>query len=353
MAYIPPTPDIRRSRPELFMKHLPAGQDYPSEFRPHEAGSVLRQQREASAASWPELKQELLGMLQGQKPKYYTGTDLTEEEREHNKMVMAWHSPGGLSAIETGKYREFQQKLTLVQRAEARLGALEKQLIQIHKEKDAYPKGLRMGLEKSYNSAVDRLDNLLKGIDADVSGLPKYTGEGKLKLEGYEEEPSWLTKGIQRLMQEISPSAQEASPFVQPERQPWKMGVTDAEAMAGGEEAPPQIPPFAQPQPAPQAAPIQPPEQEMQEMTKQLVPAEVALRETLGDEADEVIEEIKRTSGDPGERLDHALMKILEKDPLNITAKKMRAARAARKMAAQRAAGTTGTYEQLGGFMQQ
>ena len=53
------------------------------------------------------------------------------------------------------------------------------------------------------------------------------------------------------------------------------------------------------------------------------------------------MEQLKQRTQDPGERLEMALQEILKKDPTNVTAKKLAAARAARGF---RGAGASGEF---------
>lgn len=187
MTYVgnpPPAPDIRQQRPEYFYRDQ--GVDFPDEF-------VMPQgmQRFDPMADpwhqhvpdlWPELEQKLMAILE-QQPELFMpkeGRPLTPEQEAHNKMLLAWKSPAGLSAIETGKYREFAQKQADIERAEKRVENLGKQLATVAKMEDA-PPGLVKTLESQYNRAIDQLDALLPKDSK--SELPKYTGEGRFQLE--------------------------------------------------------------------------------------------------------------------------------------------------------------------------
>jgi len=194
MAYygtIPEAPDIRQQRPGYFNKstEFPTGPAYPEGFTPPALGGEPLDVPDL----WPQIEAELKGIIERGPGHYYTGTPdkpLTKEQEEHNKMLMAWKSPAGLSAIETGKYREFQQREAGIAKAQDRVNKIEAQLIKLATSKEKAPKTLMIALEKRYNQAVKDLE---KRSEED-SGYPLYTGEGKLKIEGYEEPPGKLRR---------------------------------------------------------------------------------------------------------------------------------------------------------------
>lgn len=189
---IPKTPDVREDRWRYFNR----GQtDFPKDF----AMPQGQEQYDVGDPSselpdlWPEIQQELRGIMQQNKQPYYMtpeGGELTPEQIESNKMLMAWKSPAGLSAIETGKYRESAEKEKGIDRAENRVAAYGKQLAAAHKAEA--PKGLVMQLEKSYNAAVSNLDKLLG--EGQESGHGKYTGKGKFELAGMAKEPGMFSR---------------------------------------------------------------------------------------------------------------------------------------------------------------
>jgi hypothetical protein len=201
MAYfgtIPEAPDIRQQRPGYFNQPV----DFPRGFAmpegTQEFDPMANQWQTEVPDLWPEIEQELRGIMQRSSQPYYMapeGGELTPEQMEHNKMLMAWKSPGGLSAIETGKYRELQQREAQLDRAEKRVAKIEGQILQASKV-DGIPKGLVQQLENRYNAAVKAYDTMLKGVNEPESGYPKYTGKGKFELEGMEKEPSiWKRMG--------------------------------------------------------------------------------------------------------------------------------------------------------------
>jgi hypothetical protein len=234
---------------------------------------------------WPEIQENLRSIMQQAQQPFYMPTEeqpLTPEQEQHNKMLMAWKSPAGLSAIETGKYREYQQQQAGIDRAEKRVANLEKQLLQAFKAEA--PKGLLMQIEKRYNSSVGQLDTLLKKQEGGAeSGYPKFTGEGQMKLEGLPEKrgifgkiKDWFTKEPGQ----VSPTGpgQVTEPV---EMQPGSpvSALTDVSVQA-------------------------------------LLKAEQLMVKLLGNEkAQKHIDQIVAASKDPNQRLEEALAKIKKEAP--------------------------------------
>jgi hypothetical protein len=288
---IPEAPDIRKQRPGYFNKPIefPRGFAMPEGVSEFDPGADPWQH--AVPDLWPEIEQELKGILQQGRGKFYTapeGGELTPEQAEHNKMLMAWKSPAGLQAIETGKYREQQARHVEVDRAEKRVANIEKQILQASKV-EGVPTGLVQQLEKRYNSAVKQLDTLLTSTEGGVeSGYPRYTGKGKFELEGIEKEPGFWSRLFKRTKE-----TGEAIPPVP----------------TGEFETPEEV----------AAAPADIAPQKSNLMLKGLLEADRLFAKHLGsDEAKRVTDQIVASTKDPGERLEKALAALpakAKKDP--------------------------------------
>jgi hypothetical protein len=284
MVQIPPTPDIRQQRPELFQKDIefPSGFAMPQGMQAFDPSA--NQWQHDVPDLWPEIQENLKQIMQQAQQPFYMpkeGEPLTPEQEQHNKMLMAWKSPAGLSAIETGKYREYQQQQNNIDRAEKRVSNLEKQLLQAFKAEA--PKGLLMQIEKRYNASVGQLDTLLKNSEAAESGYPKFTGEGRMKLEGIPEKRGIFGK-IKDWFTEDREGAAPAGPgqVTEPvEMQPGSpvSAVSDVSVQA-------------------------------------LLKAEQLMVKLLGNEkAQKHIDQIVAASKDPNQRLEEALAKIKKEAP--------------------------------------
>lgn len=301
MAYfggqIPRTPDIRQQRPAYFYRDQ--GEDLGSELAmPTGQQPYDPEQTEWGTQVpnlWPQIEQELRGILDQPRQPFFMGTKeepLTPEQMEHNKMLMAWKTPSGLSAIETGKYRESQERYRNIDRSEARVANYGKQLLAAFKAEA--PKGMIQQLESSYNKSVEQLDKLLgEGME---SGYPKYTGKGKMAIEGMEKEPGFFSK----LLSGFKDKAQELPPI------PAEGFQTPEELMEDPAEQ------------APQKSTL---------MLKGLIEAERLMRKYLGKEAETVVDQITQQTKDPNERLDLAIAAVEAKNPESESLKRVRAMR--------------------------
>lgn len=283
MVFIPPTPDIRTQRPEYFQKpmfeegRVPAA--FPQGFKPYDP----RADRWDVPDQWPEIEAQLRGIIERGPGEYFVPSadqPLTPEQEAHNKMLMAWKSPQGLAAIETGKYREFQQKATEIERAQNRVNKLEQTLVKMGTSKETPPKQLMIALEKRYNKAIEQLEKL---TDED-SGYPKYTEKGKLEIEGYEEPPGFFSR--------LLGGARD---------------IGEAAIRGGAEIMGAEVPEAATP------------EEQMIEpggsVFKALTDLTASIVNLFKDDAPEVINQINQQSRNPAERLDLAVSKVQEKDP--------------------------------------
>ena len=290
---IPEAPDIRQQRPSYF-----AGQNqvnFPTEFAmPSDMqrfDPMANQWQNQVPDMWPEIEQQLRGILEQGPGQYYTpppGGTLTPEQEQHNKMLMAWKSPSGLSAIETGKYRELQQREANLDRAEKRIANIEKQILAASKV-EGVPKGLVAQLEKRLNSSITAYDTMLKNAGQPESGYPKYTGEGKFELEGMEKKPGILARMGEFLRGLGGGEGENVPP-------PTPSGFESPESVA---QSPADV--------APQKSNL---------MLRGLLEADRLLAQYLGNEkAKQVTDQIVASTKDPNVRLQKALDAIEQVAP--------------------------------------
>ncbi|MHA2084578.1 MAG: hypothetical protein ACXAB9_10965 [Candidatus Thorarchaeota archaeon] len=294
---IPEAPDIRKQRPGYFAQR--EGPDFGSGFampqgmQPYDPEADRYQDQVPDL--WPEIQAELQGILQKGPGQYFTkpvGGELTPEQAEHNKMLMAWKSPAGLSAIETGKYRESTEKARVVDQKEKRVANLEKQLLAAHKAEA--PQDIIKHYEQSYNRAADSLDQSLD----EPSMLPRYTGEGKFKLK--------------------IKAGEEPGPGIMSRIKGWFQGGEGPPAAAEGFETPEQV----------AAAPAEMAPMKSNLILRGLIEAERLMIRHLGnEEAKELIVNINAETKDPNERLEKAIAAVGAKNPKSPGLKKLKAQR--------------------------
>jgi hypothetical protein len=299
---IPEAPDIRKQRPGYFaQKEGPdfgAGFAMPQGMQPYNPEADRYQDQVPDL--WPEIQAELQGILQRGPGQYFTkpeGGELTPEQAEHNKMLMAWKSPAGLSAIETGKYRESTEKARSIDQQEKRVANLEKQLLAAHKAEA--PQDIIKHYELAYNRAADALDGKLE----EPSQLPRYTGEGKFKLKIKEgEEKPGVFAGIKDWFRSVESTPQ---------------GFETPEEVAA-----------APPEQAPMKSTL---------MLRGLIEAERLMIRHLGsEEAKKQIVNINAETKDPNERLEKAISAVGAKNPKSPGLKKLKAQRTIWNMSRER-----------------
>jgi len=310
MVYIPPTPDVRTQRPEYFQQRMfPEGRipaAFPQGFEPYDPQA----DRWDIPNQWPEIEAQLRGIIEQGPGKYYVpeqGKELTPEQEAHNKMLMAWKSPQGLAAIETGKYREFQQKSTEIERAQNRVNKLEQTLVKLGTSKETPPKQLMIALEKRYNKAIEQLE----GLTEEDSGYPRYKETGKLEIEGYEEPPGFFSKVLGGA-RDIGEAALTRGGEILGQQVPEAMSAEEAMVEPGGS------------------------------VFKALTDLTQTIVRLFKDDAPKVIDEINQQTKNPNERMDLAVGKALEKDPNDPQVKEL-----ARLRMAQRASAAPPTTAQV------